>query len=429
MPVSRPAREPARLDAAFAKPPAAAGPLVVALALGFFLYLAFGVSRVGATILIVRENRPSIQLGIVMAMYSLAPLLIAVHAGAVATRLGPRSMLAGGGAVLLGGALLQAVPGPAVLLFPGALLCGVGFTLMQIALQLHIGECGAPGERVRRFGFFSLTQSAATSLAALLGGYLSGQWGVHAPLRLAALMGAVLLALLAARRRVFRSSRPARPAAEGAAAAEQAGRPRTRDRATLSLLRQRDVRKVLVAGALLAMAWDLHTFLVPFISRSVGLSAKQIGIVLGLFSGATFVIRVCLPGLVRLLSSIWIIRGALIVVGLGFAVYPWHTSYETMCVLAICLGLALGTAQPNLLALVHDVAAERDVGRLIGVRTILLNVGASLWPLCFGALGLPVVRFVLPAAGLVFVLAGLGFSLGRDAQRRDADAPAPPGAA
>ncbi|MCM2483656.1 MFS transporter [Burkholderia glumae] len=429
MPVSRPAREPARLDAAFAKPPAAAGPLVVALALGFFLYLAFGVSRVGATILIVRENRPSIQLGIVMAMYSLAPLLIAVHAGAVATRLGPRSMLVGGGAVLLGGALLQAVPGPAVLLFPGALLCGVGFTLMQIALQLHIGECGAPGERVRRFGFFSLTQSAATSLAALLGGYLSGQWGGHAPLRLAALMGAVLLALLAARRRVFRSSRPARPAAEGAAAAEQAGRPRTRDRATLSLLRQRDVRKVLVAGALLAMAWDLHTFLVPFISRSVGLSAKQIGIVLGLFSGATFVIRVCLPGLVRLLSSIWIIRGALIVVGLGFAVYPWHTSYETMCVLAICLGLALGTAQPNLLALVHDVAAERDVGRLIGVRTILLNVGASLWPLCFGALGLPVVRFVLPAAGLVFVLAGLGFSLGRGAQRRDADAPAPPGAA
>ncbi|PJO22196.1 hypothetical protein Y5A_015585 [Burkholderia glumae AU6208] len=387
------------------------------------MYLAFGVSRVGATILIVRENRPSIQLGIVMAMYSLAPLLIAVHAGAVATRLGPRSMLAGGGAVLLGGALLQAVPGPAVLLFPGALLCGVGFTLMQIALQLHIGECGAPGERVRRFGFFSLTQSAATSLAALLGGYLSGQWGVHAPLRLAALMGAVLLALLAARRRVFRSSRPARPAAE------QAGRPRTRDRATLSLLRQRDVRKVLVAGALLAMAWDLHTFLVPFISRSVGLSAKQIGIVLGLFSGATFVIRVCLPGLVRLLSSIWIIRGALIVVGLGFAVYPWRTSYETMCVLAICLGLALGTAQPNLLALVHDVAAERDVGRLIGVRTILLNVGASLWPLCFGALGLPVVRFVLPAAGLVFVLAGLGFSLGRGAQRRDADAPAPPGAA
>ncbi|WP_146011735.1 MULTISPECIES: MFS transporter [Burkholderia] len=96
-----------------------------------------------------------------------------------------------------------------------------------------------------------------------------------------------------------------------------------------------------------------------------------------------------------------------------FAAYPWHTSFVTMCVLAVFLGLALGTAQPNLLALVHDVAAQRDVGRVIGLRTILQNVGASLWPLCFGALGQPVIGLVLPGAGIIFLLAGMRFSLTR----------------
>lgn len=51
------------------------------------------------------------------------------------------------------------------------------------------------------------------------------------------------------------------------------------------------------------------------------------------------------------------------------------------------------------------------MGRLIGLRTILLNVGSSLWPLCFGALGSPVVGIVLPGAGMIFLLAGLRFSL------------------
>ncbi|MGZ2748955.1 MFS transporter [Burkholderia stagnalis] len=386
---------------AFAAHAAAGRPLVLALAIGFLLYFAFGISRVGAAILIVSGNHPALELGVVMAMYSLAPLVMAIHAGAAATRFGPRWMMVGGSAMLLGGAALQAVPGPYALLFPGALLCGVGFTALQISLQLHIGERSAPDARVRNFGYFSLTQSAATSLAAMLGGYLSGAWGARTPLQATAIAAVALVALVAANRHAFRASTA--PAAAPAGGA--------RDRAIVRLIGQRDVRKVLVAGALLAMAWDLHTFIVPFISRSVRLSPEQIGIVLGLFSCATFAIRLCLPGLVRWVSSVWVIRAALIVVGLCFAAYPWRTSYATMGVLAVFLGLALGTAQPNLLALVHDVAAERDVGRLIGLRTILLNVGSSLWPLCFGALGSPVVGIVLPGAGMIFLLAGLRFSL------------------
>lgn len=377
-------------------------PLACVLTIGFLVYLEFGISRVGTAILIVGGNHPAIQLGMAMALYSIAPVLLAVHAGAATSHLGPRRMLAAGSGVLLCGAALQACP-PYVLLFPGALLSGIGFTVLQISLQMHVGESCRPDARVRHFGYFSMVQSAATSLAAMLVGYLSGTRGFHTPLRLTAGVAAVLLALVVLSRRLFRSS----PAA---AAAQREG---SRQGSFIRLVRQRDVRTVLVAGALLAMAWDLHAFIVPFVSRTVKLSPQQIGIVLGLFSGATFVIRVCLPGLIRLVSSVGVIRAALIVVGLCFAAYPWRTSFATMSALAVFLGLALGTAQPNLLALVHDVVAERDVGRVIGLRTILLNFGSSLWPLCFGALGQPVVGFVLPGAGMILLLAGVRFSLTR----------------
>jgi hypothetical protein len=249
-----------------------------------------------------------------MALYSIAPVLLAVHAGAATSHLGPRRMLAAGSGVLLCGAALQACP-PYVLLFPGALLSGIGFTVLQISLQMHIGESCRPDARVRHFGYFSMVQSAATSLAAMLVGYLSGTRGFHTPLWLTAGVAAALLALVVLSRRLFRSS-PATAAAQ---------REGSRQGSFIRLVRQRDVRTVLVAGALLAMAWDLHAFIVPFVSHSVKLSPQQIGIVLGLFSGATFVIRVCLPGLIRLVSSVGVIRAALIVVGLCFAAYPWRT--------------------------------------------------------------------------------------------------------
>lgn len=375
--------------------------LSFALVVGFLAYLEFGISRVGAAILVVGENHPAIQLGVVMGLYSVAPLLMAVHAGSMASHFGPRRSLICGAAILLCGAGVQAASGPYVLIFLGALLTGIGFTILQISLQLHIGESSGPNNRVRNFGYFSMVQSAATSLAALLVGYLSGSVNLHAPLKVSVGVALMLPVAVVVNRKLFRSN-----AIDSKVEGSRYG-------SFLQLIRQSNIRKVLVAGALLAMAWDLHSFIVPFISRQVKLSPQQIGVILGLFSGATFVIRVFLPKLVTLVSSVWVIRAALILVGLCFAAYPWHATFVTMAMLAVVLGLSLGTAQPNLLALLHDVAAARDVGRLIGVRTILLNIGSSLWPLCFSALGQSVVAFMLLGAGFVFFFFGINFTLTR----------------
>ena len=47
------------------------------------------------------------------------------------------------------------------------------------------------------------------------------------------------------------------------------------------------------------MSWDLQTFVIPVHGTRVGLSASEIGFVLGCFAVATFTIRLAMPWLSR----------------------------------------------------------------------------------------------------------------------------------
>src|SRR5437762_1257136 len=85
-------------------------------------------------------------------------------------------------------------------------------------------------------------------------------------------------------------------------------------RSVVDLLRHRVLRHVFVASGLLAAAWDMFTFAIPIYGSRIGLSASSIGLVLGSFSVATFVIRGLLPAISRRLTA-W----PLLTVSLGTA--------------------------------------------------------------------------------------------------------------
>ena len=65
------------------------------------------------------------------------------------------------------------------------------------------------------------------------------------------------------------------------------------------LLRHPDVRAILIVSGMISMGWDMQSFLIPVYGNSVGLAASQIGLVLGSFAAATFVIRLAMPALAR----------------------------------------------------------------------------------------------------------------------------------
>lgn len=58
-----------------------------------------------------------------------------------------------------------------------------------------------------------------------------------------------------------------------------------------------------------------------------------------------------------------------------------------MCCLAFVLGLALGSAQPNVMNILHSASPSGRAGEALGLRSAVLNTSQVVWPLTFGVVG------------------------------------------
>jgi MFS family permease len=175
------------------------------------------------------------------------------------------------------------------------------------------------------------------------------------------------------------------------------------------LLSVKDVRHVLVAVVLISMSWDLQTFMMPVHGTAVGLSALEIGLVLGSFAVATFVIRLAMPTLSRRFREWQVLTFTLFMSALAFALMPWFGSFAPLAGCAFLLGLGLGAAQPNVMSLLHERTPAGRVGEALGLRTTLMNSSHVLLPLVFGAAGSVLgARVVFLLMASVLLAAGLG---------------------
>jgi len=150
------------------------------------------------------------------------------------------------------------------------------------------------------------------------------------------------------------------------------------------------------------MAWDLQTFVVPVHGTRVGLSAAQIGFVLGCFAVATFTIRLAMPVLSRRFSEWQVLTYTLFNTTVAFLLFPFFSSLAPLMVVAFLLGLGLGAAQPNVMSLLHSRSPEGRVGEALGVRTTIMNSSHVVLPLVFGAFG-----SVLGAGAMFWAMAAL----------------------
>jgi MFS family permease len=165
---------------------------------------------------------------------------------------------------------------------------------------------------------------------------------------------------------------------------------------------------VLIATALISMSWDLQTFMMPVHGTAVGISASEIGLVLGSFAVATFTVRLAMARLSRRFREWQVLTFTLFTAALAFALMPWFGSFLPLAGCAFLLGLGLGAAYPNVLSLLHSKTPEGRVGEALGLRHVIMNSSHVMLPLVFGAAGAVLgarVVFLLMAA--VLVSAGL----------------------
>jgi predicted MFS family arabinose efflux permease len=263
--------------------------------------------------------------------------------------------------------------------------------------QTTIHIVGSRADPTRRAADFSL-MAVGASVAGLIGPVASGLLIDFAGHRTAFATLTLLTVANGALLYLHRAQLPSRSSPQG----------RAEPRPTFELLSLPDVRNVLVAVALISMSWDLQTFMMPVHGTAVGLSASEIGLVLGAFAVATFAVRLAMPFVSRRLREWQVLTFTLFTSALAFVLMPWFGSVLPLAACSFLLGLGLGAAYPNVMSLLHGRSPEGRVGEALGLRHLIMNSSHVLLPLVFGAAGSVLgARVVYLLMAAVLVAAGL----------------------
>ncbi len=342
------------------------------IALGILNHTALTGSRVTVSLYALSLDSSPLLVGTLMGLYSFLPMWLAVAAGRLSDRVGVRRpMLVGSCGLAIAAALPPIFPGlPA--LFVTTALIGVSFMLFQVAAQNATGALGPPGDRAKNFTLLALGYSVSSFAGPLIAGVLIDRASFVATFLVLAVSPLLPVAVLARGGLALPRLNPGpRPVASGIA----------------ELFRNRQLRRVFIVNALLSMAWDLHAFFIPVYGANLRLSASLIGIILAAFAAATFVVRLVMPWIARRMSEFEVLTAALFIAGGAYALFPFVASAAPLMALSFTLGLALGSAQPMVLSLLHGAVPAGRMGEAVGLRLSIINASTFAVPLLFGAIG------------------------------------------
>ena len=336
-------------------------------------HVGFVASRITVSLSAIEQQASPLTVGVLMALYSVVPMLLAVVAGRLVDRGGVFRPLLFSSIALSGGILLPFLWPALPMLHVAAVLIGTAFMLQHIALNHAVGSTGDPAQRAVSFSWLALGYATSGTLGPLLAGFAIDLFGHRVAFLVAALTPVLGTALLFWRR-------PALPEAQPPKSGEA-------DHRISDLLRIPRLRAAFLFSGLLATGWDLYNFVLPIYGTSVGLSASVIGIVMSTFALATFTVRLFMPMVARRLNEWTVVCTALVVAGIAYSMFPLVQKAPGLMALSFLLGLGLGCAQPMIMALLYATSPPGRQGEVVGVRTTLMNVSHTFLPLLFGALG------------------------------------------
>lgn len=348
-------------------------PLVQLIAVAVTAHVALGAARVTTALYALSLHASEFTVGTLIALFAVFPMLLAVPLGRLIDRIGVRKPLMVGCVLASAGVILAAmVPGLSVL-YLSAILIGTGFMAIFIGTQHAVGALAAPDQRAASFSKLSLGFSVSAFSGPLIAGFLIDhtRHAVAYWFCAAFTLAAFMLAAGGALKNIPLHTRNHAPAKGG----------------PLVLLKDIKLRRIYIVGILLAAAWDLFTFVTPIRGSQLGFSASTIGAILATFSAATFIVRLAMPSLTRRYHEWQILTGALTAATLSYVMLPFMQHPLSMALAAAALGLALGTGQPNVLALLHNCAPRGRGAEAIGIRATIGNASAVMLPLAFGAAG------------------------------------------
>jgi MFS family permease len=360
--------------------------LLQLIVVSLLTHLALAGSRITTSLYALSLNSSEFTVGMLIALFALFPMLFAVPTGRVVDRIGIVKPLIGGCVSMMIGCALPGLIGGLPILYLATLFMGTGFMTVQVVAQHTVGAMSTAENRTANFSWLAMGYSISGFSGPIIAGFVID----HASHRIAYVLfsGFALMAVVVA------SCGSLKDVAVGRQEKSAGGG------SSLALLRDVEMRRIYIIGILLATAWDMFMFVLPIHGSRLGFTASTIGIIAGCFAAATFAIRLAMPRISRRYSEWQVLASGLTLAAACYIVFPlMHQPYSLMIVAAV-LGLAVGSSQPNLLALLHHTAPPGRAGEAVGIRITIGNAAQVLLPLAFGGAG--------ATLGLTAVFWGMG---------------------
>lgn len=353
--------------------------------------------RMAAPLLALGAGLSSAAVGGLIALFAQAQVVLALPAGRYCERHGLEKPLAWSAVAAMGGCAMAAAWPVFPVLCVSALLTGGAGGVAIIAVQRHTGRIVSDPVALRKaFSWLALGLALSNVLGPVAAGVMIDGAGFRAAFLVIAMLP--LLAWLSVRGAVDRACAPV-------------GAANGRDSAW-HLWRDPPLRRLLIVTWLLSSCWDVHGFLVPVLGHERGFSASVIGSILGAFGIGAAAVRLLTPLVAARLREWAILVGAMAATALLFGIYPLMQGPLEMSACSVLLGFTLGSVQPMVMSLLHQLARERRYGQAVAMRVIVINASSVGIPILSGAAGSLIgAAGVFWAAGLI-VGAGVKLALG-----------------
>jgi MFS family permease len=338
--------------------------------------LSYRGSKVLISLYAIELGAAQIYIGTLIAMYAVFPLLLALFAGKLTDRLGVRAPMLCGSAGVAAGLLLPFLFHAIPALYASAALIGASHVFYNVAVQNLVGilSTGSVEGRTRNFSNYGLVMATASLLGPLAAGVSIDHFG-HASsyLYIAAvpLVSVLILVFSPGLGRLHsRKSAEEEPAA-----------------GAKNLLANAPLRRTLITGGIVLTGTDLFQFYMPIYGHTVGLSASAIGIVIGLFAAAAFVVRLVMPAMVKRWGEDALFLWSLSLGAATYLMFPLFESAVLLGAVAFMLGLGMGCGQPLSMMLIYGRAPRGRSGEALGLRLTINNFMHIAVPLVFGTVG------------------------------------------
>jgi MFS family permease len=330
-------------------------------------------SRVLMTLYAVELGAGPLEAGMLFAAYGLFPALFVVHAGRIADRIGNRALMYAGFIGFAISLMLPALHPSLPLLFVASPLIGFTSMIYIVAQQNLVGVLSQPETRTRNFSYYSVGDSMASVGGPVMVGFVIDHFSHATAYHVAAAIAAACLI-------VFHFGRHHIPARLGVSDTAQRG-PAT------DLLRLPALRNALITNGIVMAGIDFYLVYLPLYARTIGIPASEIGLIVGAYGAAGFIVRMLMPSITARWGEHAMIAAALAIACVAFLGIPATENPWALGAISFVIGLGLGCGQPLSMILAFAAAPAGRSSEAVAMRMAVSYGSHVVIPPVFGALG------------------------------------------